>query len=242
MPMNAKPTPHSPPSPDPAAAMDRMYRYTRHVYDASRKFYLLGRDRLLRDLDVRPGDRVVEIGCGTARNLIQLARRPDIRADPSIRLYGLDASEQMLVTARQHIEAAGLSDRIHVRQGLAERLSPALFADTNEPDPAFDRFDVTFFSYSLSMIPTWRDAVDAAMRHTAADRPVYSVDFWDQAELPAAFRFVLKRWLALFHVHHRPELLDYLRTAAPEHHRRLELTSVGGRYAYIAALSPASTA
>ena len=25
--------------------MDRMYRYQRHIYDLSRKFYLLGRDR-----------------------------------------------------------------------------------------------------------------------------------------------------------------------------------------------------
>ena len=30
-----------------AAAMDRMYRLTRHVYDATRRYYLLGRDRML---------------------------------------------------------------------------------------------------------------------------------------------------------------------------------------------------
>jgi S-adenosylmethionine-diacylgycerolhomoserine-N-methlytransferase len=56
--------------------MDEMYRWTRYVYDFTRKYYLLGRDRLLRDMELKPGDRVLEIGCGTARNLIRLARPP----------------------------------------------------------------------------------------------------------------------------------------------------------------------
>ena len=29
---------------DAAALMDRMYRHQRHIYDLTRKFYLLGRD------------------------------------------------------------------------------------------------------------------------------------------------------------------------------------------------------
>lgn len=212
---------------DPAAAMDRMYRYTRHVYDASRKFYLFGRDRLLHDLDTRPGDQVVEIGCGTARNLIKLARlRPDIT------LYGIDASDQMLETARSHIRAAGLADRITVRQGLAENLAAADFG--------LDRpFDVPFFSYSLSMIPSWKQAVDAALTQLAPGRALYSVDFWDQQDLPAPFRWALTKWLSLFHVHHRPELLAYLEQLGDTEGFQLELTSIMGRYAYIARLTPA---
>src|SRR5690242_4413087 len=31
----------------PAELMDRLYRRQRHVYDATRKYYLLGRDRLI---------------------------------------------------------------------------------------------------------------------------------------------------------------------------------------------------
>ena len=69
---------------DAAAAMDRMYRHQRHVYDLTRKFYLFGRDRLIRQLAPPRGAHVCEIGCGTARNLIALARRY-----PAIRLYGM---------------------------------------------------------------------------------------------------------------------------------------------------------
>ena len=32
--------------PDAAVAMDRMYRWQRHIYDVTRKYYLLGRDAL----------------------------------------------------------------------------------------------------------------------------------------------------------------------------------------------------
>ena len=59
---------------DAAALMDDMYRRQRHIYDLSRKFYLLGRDEAIARLRPAPGDKVLEIGCGTGRNLIKLAQ------------------------------------------------------------------------------------------------------------------------------------------------------------------------
>src|SRR5215813_2522280 len=84
-----------------AVLMDRVYRHQRYFYDLTRKYYLLGRDRLVRDLDARPGESVVEIGCGTARNLIRIAG-----AYPNVRLYGLDASMEMLRTASDSVRSA----------------------------------------------------------------------------------------------------------------------------------------
>ena len=92
---------------DAASLMDRMYRYQRHIYDASRKFYLLGRDRLIEELGPPEGGHVLEIGCGTGRNLVKAAR-----AYPSIHCYGLDVSAEMLATAERSIARAGLSGRI----------------------------------------------------------------------------------------------------------------------------------
>ncbi len=90
--------------------MNEMYRWTRYVYDFTRKYYLLGRDRLLRDMDLQPGNRVLEIGCGTARNLIRLARqRPDVHC------YGLDVSTEMLATAAAKVKSHGLESRITTR-------------------------------------------------------------------------------------------------------------------------------
>src|SRR5580704_15216843 len=83
---------------DPAALMDRMYRRQRHIYDVTRKFYLLGRDRLIDTLTPPAGARVLEIGCGTGRNLIRAALKY-----PAMRAYGIDISEEMLSTARTRI-------------------------------------------------------------------------------------------------------------------------------------------
>ncbi len=59
---------------DPKHRMDYFYREQRHSYDWSRRFYLWGRDTLLRKIDMPQGSRILEVGCGTARNLIQLAK------------------------------------------------------------------------------------------------------------------------------------------------------------------------
>jgi S-adenosylmethionine-diacylgycerolhomoserine-N-methlytransferase len=203
--------------------MDEMYRWTRYVYDLSRKYYLLGRDRLLRDMELKPGDRVLEIGCGTARNLICLAR-----ARPDIRCYGLDASTEMLATAAAKVKARGLDQRIVLRHCLAEELDHVKTFGLEAP------FDAAFFSYSLSMIPTWPQAIDAALANIRRGAAFYVVDFWDQADWPGWFRVLLKRWLDLFHVHHRPELLDHLRQLDADGVGKLTLQSVAGRYAYLA--------
>ena len=97
-----------------AAHMDRIYRYQRHFYDATRHNFLLGRDTLIAGLLPPDGGSVVEVGCGTARNLIEAAK-----AYPKARLYGFDISAVMLETARKNIAAAGLSQRIIVVEGDA---------------------------------------------------------------------------------------------------------------------------
>jgi S-adenosylmethionine-diacylgycerolhomoserine-N-methlytransferase len=204
--------------------MDRMYRWTRHVYDFSRKYYLLGRDRLLREMDLQPNDRVLEIGCGTARNLIKLAR---MRRD--VLCYGLDVSTEMLATAAAKVNARRLQDRITLTHCFAEQLDHAKTFGLDEP------FDAVFFSYSLSMIPPFREAIDAALRSLKRGGVMYVVDFWDQGHWPGFFRFVLKRWLDLFHVHFRPDLLEYLRELDTQGIGSLTLKPVAGRYAYLAA-------
>ena len=50
--------------------MNRMYRRQRHIYDGTRRYYLLGRDRLIADLAPAAGANVLEIGCGTGSNLV----------------------------------------------------------------------------------------------------------------------------------------------------------------------------
>jgi S-adenosylmethionine-diacylgycerolhomoserine-N-methlytransferase len=171
-----------------ALLMDRIYRRQRHLYDATRKYYLLGRDRLIAELDPPAGGTVLEIGCGTGRNLVAAAK-----AYPQASLYGLDVSSLMLETAASSIGRAGLAERIRLARADAARFDPkVLFAR-----PTFDR---VFFSYSLSMIPDWRAAIDAALAAVAPGGRLHLVDFGRQEGLPAPFRALLYAWLRRFHV------------------------------------------
>jgi len=183
---------------DHGAFMDRIYRRQRHIYDLTRKYFLLGRDTLIARIEVRDGDRVLEIGCGTARNLIHLARRY-----PSAQLFGIDASNEMLKSARTKLSCVGIRNQVQLAHCLAEKFSPGTVFGSRDP------FDTIFFSYSLSMIPRWQAALDRALLSLRTGRSLWVVDFWDQRSLPNWFAVILQRWLSVFHVHHRPELLEY---------------------------------
>lgn len=213
------------PQNDHALLMDQIYRYQRGIYDITRKYYLLGRDSIIQKMEIEPGQRVLEMGCGTARNLLILAKR-----NPQARFYGLDASTQMLLTARKKIEQAGLENKIVLRQCLAEKMSCNATFGLSEP------FDSIFFSYSLSMIPTWREAMQAAIKNVKSEGWIYIVDFWDQAKLPKYFQRLLTWWLSIFHVKHEPELIAYLQSLESMEDKTLEIDSICGRYAFMARL------
>lgn len=208
-------------------AMDRMYGLQRHLYDATRKYYLLGRDQLLAQMELRPGDRVLEVACGTARNLIRLHT-----INPKVELYGLDASSAMLKTAQANLARRGLEKQCSLRVCLAEELSYQTTFGLDRP------FDAIFFSYGLSMIPTWKEALAAALRNLKPGGTLYIVDFWDQGGLPKWFRALLRKWLQMFGVHFRPQLLEHLKELEAAVPGTLALQSVSGRYAYIATFAP----
>jgi S-adenosylmethionine-diacylgycerolhomoserine-N-methlytransferase len=208
------------PAAEAALRMDRMYRHQRHIYDLTRKFYLLGRDALLDELPGPPDARICEIGCGTGRNLLRLARRR-----PQARLYGLDVSEEMLATARHRLRRAGLDERVRVAQGSATELDPgAVFG--------VPRFDAVYFSYVLSMVPDWRGAVEHALALLEPGGTLAVVDFADQAEASALRRRLLLGWLALFGVHPRAEIEAGLAEIAAARDPAARRVSIAGGYAY----------
>jgi S-adenosylmethionine-diacylgycerolhomoserine-N-methlytransferase len=205
-----------------AALMDQVYRRQRYIYDLTRKYYLFGRDRMIRELDLKPGDRLVEIGCGTARNLVKIARRY-----PQAKLFGLDASSEMLKSANAAVARAGLSDQIVLAQGFAEALSPAMFGE-DQP------FDVALFSYSLSMIPDWKQALTSAGANLAAGGSIRAVDFADLKGLGRIGESLLRAWLGVFHVSPREELIQAFERKDTGLGSRL--TILPGRYAFLLTL------
>jgi S-adenosylmethionine-diacylgycerolhomoserine-N-methlytransferase len=206
--------------------MDSVYRRQRHFYDLTRKYFLLGRDTLIAQIAPPSDGTIVEIGCGTGRNLIAAAR-----AYPSARLFGLDISTAMLSTARGNIRSAGLEGRITLALGDATRFDAQMLFGC----AAFDR---AFFSYSLSMIPAWRDALRQACAIVDPNGGrLLVVDFGEQQRLPAWFQRILHAWLAKFHVTPRAELHKTLRELAMSQGGRLTFRSLYRDYARFAELA-----
>ncbi|MCB0354061.1 MAG: methyltransferase domain-containing protein [Bdellovibrionales bacterium] len=203
--------------------LDRIYSAQRHIYDLSRKYYLFGRDRLLEEMNALPGIHILEVGCGTGRNLIALAR-----LNPGLSLFGIDASRAMLETASSAIERAKLPSPITLEFGLAETFDPTQSSFRSSS------FDKVFFSYSLSMIPDWKGALLNALRLLRPGGVLFIVDFWDQSGYPVWFQRLLRWWLSLFHVEFKPEHLLFLDHLQREKKISLELSPVGRRYAYLA--------
>ena len=206
---------------DAHPAMDRMYRWTRHVYDATRKYYLLGRDALIGEMNVKPGETVCEAGCGTARNLILMAKRY-----PQGRFFGFDASAEMLKTASASVEKAGLKDRIPLQVALAQDFSAAKFG-------LAEKFDRIVFSYALSIMDDWQAAADHALTELKPGGTLHVVDFGDQKGLPRWFKYILGAWLKQFHVRFRPEVRTYFEGLAAAGRGTITYRDVSRGYAYI---------
>ncbi|PCD02770.1 SAM-dependent methyltransferase [Sphingomonas spermidinifaciens] len=204
--------------------MDAIYAGQRHIYDATRKYYLLGRDRLINELAPPPRGTIVEVGCGTGRNLILAARRW-----PQARCHGFDISAAMLETARAKVAGAGLADRIALAQGDATHWEPRLLF-------GFDAADAIFMSYTLSMIPDWQGAIGAACDALAPGGALHIVDFGQQERLPAPFRAGLFAWLDRFEVTPRADLRHWLEVAAGGSDLSLDFTPLYRGYAWRAVL------
>ncbi|WP_353216252.1 methyltransferase domain-containing protein [Sandarakinorhabdus sp.] len=204
------------------AAMDRIYRNQRHFYDLTRKYYLLGRDDLIAGLDAGPGCHVLEIGCGTGRNLIAAARR-----FPAARFTGIDISHEMLATAGANVGRAGLVDRITLLPGDATAFDGAALSGGTG-------FDRVFLSYTISMIPDWRAALAQAAAALAPGGRLDLVDFGQQERLPAPFRKALFAWLAKFDVSPRDNLGDAVTQLAASRGLASDWQSTRAGYAWTA--------
>lgn len=183
---------------DHAALMDRVYGLQRRFgfYDATRKYYLLGRDPMIQQLSPPSGGTVLEIGCGTGRNLVHVAQ-----AYPNVRLHGIDISREMLTAAANSVMRAGIRDRTRLA-----------WADASDFDPekafGFNGYDRIFLSYAVSMIPQWRAVIAQAVRYLAPGGELHIADFGDMSSLPSWSRTAMYTWLRWYHVSPRYDLID----------------------------------
>lgn len=151
-----------PSSTDHGQAMDRKYRRVRHVYDLTRFGFLLGRNKAIQALEIQPGKHILEIGCGTGRNLHLMSKRSG-----NAHFYGLDISEEMLKSATRKLQG-----RPNIKLAKAD-------ASNFSGQDLFGKrtFDGILMSFTLSMMPQWHKTLDLALSHLGPRGIISIVDF-----------------------------------------------------------------
>lgn len=196
-----------------AEALIRFYAPQAAHYDAFRERLLHGRERLISLLPIEPGARVVELGGGTGRNLDFLGER---------------------LARCERIEVVDLCEPLLARAAARARSWPnvhAVVADACTYQPSAP-VDAVYFSYALTMIPDWREAIDNALRMLKPGGCLGVVDFYVAERDPGpglarhgwATRTLWPWWFRHDGVRLSPEHLPYLA-------RRLRISALEERRA-----------
>jgi S-adenosylmethionine-diacylgycerolhomoserine-N-methlytransferase len=170
------------------SAIEQYYRIHARIYDLTRWTFLWGRGELMRRTAQQCNPhRILEVGCGTGRNLLHLGR-----LFPESQLWGLDLSPHMLARAQKKL------------RGLLQRLT-LVQAAYNQP-VALGQFDLVVFSYVLSLFnPGWEAALHTAIHDLAPTGTLAVVDFHDSPSTN------FKHWMSFNHVRLESHLLPKLK-------------------------------
>ncbi len=122
---------------------------------------IAARDEYLRLLGVAPGERVLDVGCGSGAVTRMLAQR----VAPAGKAVGLDASGELLKVAREIAKEAGLGTILEFKEGDCRALP---FPDAS--------FDAVVAATALSHVP---DAARALAEMVRVTRPGGRVGVFD---------------------------------------------------------------
>lgn len=158
-------------------AVKAAYRRYARIYDVIFGAVLQpGRRAVLEALNLKPGDRVLEVGVGTGISLPLYPR--------NVRITGIDVSLEMLQKARARVERAKLSNVEALLEMDAEAMA--------FPDASFDK---VVAMYVVSVVPRPEKLLEELHRVCRPDGDIFIVNHF-QSENPIVGR--LERALAGF--------------------------------------------
>jgi len=168
--------------------VEKYYRFHSRIYDVTRWSFLFGREQILDlipDLPTHP--RVMEVGCGTGKNIQRLQYHL-----PDAHILGIDLSEDMLSRAAQKVEGSS-----HVAFRQCEYGS-----ESSKTEPC----DLILLSYSLTMMG---ENIEEIMQQLSRDlKPGGYVAVVDFNTSPLSW---FRQWMHVNHVDLTGRLLPLLK-------------------------------
>jgi S-adenosylmethionine-diacylgycerolhomoserine-N-methlytransferase len=154
-----------------ADALAGFYGPQAHHYDDFREHLLKGREELIKALPAGPGDRVVELGGGTGRNLEFFG--PRLNTFAAVEL--VDLCRPLLDVAARRVAGVPMPNVTLINDDAANYRPSA-------------PVDCVYLSYALTMMPCWSDAIDNAAAMLRPGGTIGVVDFYVSPANPPAGR------------------------------------------------------
>lgn len=170
--------------------LDSFYGPQAHAYDRFRASFLHGRRPLLQAcagqveaMEDQSGLVWVDLGGGTGENIDMMSDYIDLKKFSKI--YMVDLCGPLCEVAKQKVAEKGWSN-VEVVEG-----------DVCDFVPKEGQAKLVTFSYSLSMIPPFMDAVDKAISYLDSRSGIFAIaDFYTSSkyDLPSRQHSYLTRW------------------------------------------------
>ncbi len=144
---------------DPASIQD-LYRKHATTYDRSGICALDGwRKKAIQTLNLKPGDRVVDIGCGTGLNFALLQES----IGPEGKLIGVDLTDAMLRQAQRRVDEHGWKNVDLVQ------IDAAHYGFPSQVDGIISTFALTFIPDCARVIQNGSQALASGRRYVVLD-------------------------------------------------------------------------
>ena len=145
-----------------AERLESFYSGQAESYDSFRARMLHGRKDLISKIPFPENGVWVDLGAGTGENVLHAGDKAGSLSE----IHLVDLSESLLKVADGRMQSAGLSN---VQTHLA---------DATKFDRPAESVDVVSFSYSLTMIPDWFEAISLAQRILKPGGIIAVTDFY----------------------------------------------------------------
>ncbi|NOQ75445.1 MAG: methyltransferase domain-containing protein [Crocinitomix sp.] len=146
----------------------KWYDIFSNFYDSSlEKLYSESRKRAIELLDLKSGQTLIDIACGTGANFKHIKA-----TNTDLEVFGTDFSEGMLRKGQANIDNNNWKNTT-LFQADARELTPSFVKEQINKDPNFDRIICVL---GLSVIPDWEQVLDKMLDLLTENGKIVIVD------------------------------------------------------------------